>query len=202
MLNKCTNKLIVVNLIKQLSMKNLILIILASLFFTSCVSVEFATPQPTQTKNLKKYPKELRGTYQVRIVSGDNDPLTDTLIIADRYYLDQSKKDPKVFLSDSCILRPFKNHHFINFKGTGETTWTTALLILEENNNIKVLGLFAGEDMEEEPFIDALNAITKVNRSLTDDGGPKYDISPSNEELSRLVDERFFKPVYELIRIE
>lgn len=203
MLNKCTNKLIVVNLNKPLSMKNLILCVLSVLFISSCVSVEFTSPQPSNEKSLKKFPKEMRGDYLVRIISGDEEPALDTLKIRDKYYLDQSKaNDSKVFLSDSCIIKSFNNDYFINFKGTNEVYWTVALLRLEPNKKLMVYGLFAGEDMEEEPFIEALNSITTVHKVVDEEGTTKYDISPSNEELSRLITEQYFKPVYELIRIK
>lgn len=193
---------------KPLSMKNLILSLISILLISSCVSVEFTSPQPSNEKSLKKFPKKLRGEYQVQILSnGESEPeeaSSDKIIIGENYYEELGKvnKNNKVYLSDSCVLKPYNKDYFINFKNRTEVNWTSALLKFNEKGNLVVYGLFAGEDMEEKPFIEALNAITPVHRLSEDEVSTKYDISPSKEELSRLITERYFKPVYELIRIK
>ncbi len=172
--------------------------LLPSLF--ACVSIEFENPQPKKGKTLSEFPEVMQGSYLIKIIGNEDEVSDDTLVIKDKYYF-ETKNQKRVFISDSCILTKLDEQIIINLKKSSERYWQVGLIDVIENNNLMINSLI-GEVKNEDIFISNINNLTPVNRFQKSENNYGYSISPSKRELKLIVKSGYFKPVYQLIRVQ
>ena len=96
-------------------MKNLIILIVFSIFLFSCTEIIFEEPQPLGAKSLASIPKELQGNFSFLILN------EETMMEIGENYI--TGEDDKAFLSDSLIIKKLGNLYVVNkliSKGEGK----------------------------------------------------------------------------------
>jgi hypothetical protein len=118
-------------------MRIFLLIIGLGLFgLTSCKEVTFREPQPVGVKKLKFFPTNLLGKY---IVTEESSMASDTILIyKDSFEIldspEKNKASEKSILSDSLVLKKYKDYYFLNF--LGDKRWAFRVFKQEKNKDI------------------------------------------------------------------
>ena len=181
-------------------MKKLLCISFCISLLFSCTIIEFEYPQPRNTEILNEFPKELQGNYLVQLKDEEKDTVKNSIQITKDYYKESGNKN-KVFLSDSAILKQQNGYYFFNGKDSNEKNWTVVLIKIQENGNLIIYSLFAGDENEDEDlFIEKVNKITPVQSVTNSTNGKDHYINPTTVELQTLVEKNLFKEVYLLVK--
>ena len=176
---------------KPMRMKNLLLAILLAFTAGACVTLEYQTPQPLNETNLNSIPYFLQGYYL--------DENNDTLVVTDLGFQYQSEASPlssEAYLSDTLIVRPFKNCYTTNI--AIESSWLVYLICRQTNGDLLLYTI----DVEKEDVVEQLKSITKVITE-TDDSGQvsSYLINPSEKEFNQLYESGLFEKSIHFRRI-
>jgi hypothetical protein len=169
-------------------MRNLTVIISISLLtLGSCKEITFSEPQPAGIKKLQSVPIALIGKYIVT----DESTMSDTVIIyQDSFEIRDStgveNTSEKSILSDSLVLKKFKDHYFINF--LEENRWVIRVFTQEKNGDIILLNVDLSNDTILTHLKNELKAtVVKV------DSDTYYEVHPSPEPKALL---KFVKDHY------
>lgn len=176
-------------------MKNVVII--SFLFLAiGCKEIAFREPQPKDRKNLTSVPRSLQGKYVAQ--KEDGELAKDTIIIHSRgYRLGYYNQDERVkhqnnledgLLSDSLVLRTYKNYYFVNFLNRPE--WLLRVLQRQKNGDI----IYMAPEQEGVDFKDyVVKLSSEIEIDSTDvDGKRIYLINPNPRQLVDLVEKGYF----------
>ncbi|MEZ4907265.1 MAG: hypothetical protein R2771_06430 [Saprospiraceae bacterium] len=172
---------------KSLKINFSFLIISIMILLSSCSSVLFKNPQPSNGTSIFEYPKSLQGTY----IDEDEDTL---------FVFPTSTKygnDSEIFSNNDTLeagyleLRKFNDYYILNFK---DSLYWDIVLVKPEGGNLKTyyidleqLGDENAEDVEQSA-ITKVKKYTKILRiENTSDDNHNYIINPSPKELETMI---------------
>ncbi|MFZ1807363.1 MAG: hypothetical protein WAU36_09090 [Cyclobacteriaceae bacterium] len=172
-------------------MRTTLLILFWALLLASCKEFSFKTPQPAGIKALTEIPSALQGHYlSFDEISGDE---SDTLIIEawGYHFKDTNDKDwlGAGHLSDSLVVKFYKNYYFINFKSGDQ--WVLRLIRQKSYGGIEFLSIDIQDDAKRKEILKKMGkevAIKEIHRG--DD--TYYQIAPTPDQLMKLIDKGFF----------
>lgn len=105
-------------------MKKIVVVVFTLLLFSSCTEVVFEEAQPVGVKEIKSFPKELRGEFTFVILNEET-----VLEIAENYI---TNEDGKAYLSDSLVVKKLGNSFIVNRQiaepGDKQGKWQTYVL--------------------------------------------------------------------------
>lgn len=158
----------------------------------ACTEITYNEPQPKGIKSLAKVPVNLQGTYLWK---------EDTITFFERGFRAKDKKEDVLFLSDSIVIKNYKNHYFISYRESGD--WLLRILKPLKNGDLTYLEM---ENVpEEEPkrklFLDKLSKETPVIKN-TVDSVTHYLIDPSPKKLLTLIKRGYFQEKGTLVKIK
>ena len=166
-------------------MKRCLPILALILLITACDQVIFPEPQPRKVKNLSEIPAVLQGTYL------DQD--MDTLYVnrhSFSYYSDEYASMKNVYLSDSSVLRIYKDHYFYNspFLLEGEQFWLTYILSTnEDGSGFDLYAMDPGDVVK----LAKLQEITSKVRDI--EGEQSYYVfDPKKKDYKKIISDTIF----------
>ncbi len=170
------------------------LIVILIVIITSCTTVRFETSMPKNTDELKEFPSAIIGKYV-------DQKSEDTIIINTTYFESLSKKDAikhdafeKITLSDSVVLKKYKDYLVLNLRKNADTNWDV-ILIEPKKNKLYVYSIF--ENKKEEKFMKNLKGITRVSEMVSaEDSTKHYLLNPTNTEFGALIKKGLFSKIY------
>ena len=176
-------------------MKNVVII--SFLFLAiGCKEIAFREPQPKDRKNLNSVPRALKGKYLAQ--KEDGELAKDTIIIHSRgyhfgyYNADERLKNQNDFeeglLSDSLVLRAYKNYYFVNFLNRPE--WILRVLQPQKNGDIIYMAP-EQEGVDFKDYVARLSSEIAIDSSDVD-GKRIYLIDPNPRQLVDLVEKGYF----------
>ena len=189
-------------------MKKLInLLIVTSVFLTSCSSVVFKEITPKKGKELKKFPKELTGVYT-------DIQNKDSLVISQDYFRYGNKKTifhlTGKLRDSSTVLKKMKDYFILNVKFEDENNWNI-IPFKYENDKIHVYYLLLDTDAEgneqdkkyKKEKLEKLNLITPVDPVKdTTNLVETYQINPTDKEMKEILKGDFFVKILEFKRLK
>jgi hypothetical protein len=169
-----------------------ILVVIWALLLVSCKEVSFKEPQPAGMQALSQVPKALHGHY---VGVDDKGTDTDTLIIESWGYHFRDSKDEKDWLgkgalSDSLVVKFYKDYYFVNFR-TGDQ-WVLRLIRQKPDGSIDFLSIPVGDDAKRKDILRKLSKKLTVKEIQRKDD-TFYQISPTREQLMQLIAEGLFQ---------
>ena len=180
-------------------MKNVLIAVISISFLSSCITAEFEQPQPVKEKALEEFPESIRGKY--RVVFIDELSKDSAIIEIHKNYYVEPEKSQKVFISDSCVVKKYKEDMMISLKEGDQRFWTVALIHRQENGDLMIKSVYTG-DNEPDHFVTELNNITAVQRVPKENNKYQYVINPDKKEIDQLIKAGLFKDVYQFIRLK
>jgi len=149
----------------------------------ACTEISYKEPQPKRIKSLESVPEKLHGSY---LWDGD------TVIFFDKGFRVKDKKEDVLYLSDSIVLKKYKNHYFVNYREGFE--WRLRILKPLKNGDLMFLEMenVPEDEAERKIFIEKLSAVTPVIETSID-SSKHYIIDPSAKKLYALISKGFFK---------
>jgi hypothetical protein len=161
------------------------------LMLYSCKEVSFKEPQPAGVKSLREIPQELIGKYQV--VDKTTGEKNDSLIIESwgYHFKDRTDKDwlGKGTLSDSLVVKFYKNYYFINFRSDDQ--WTLRLVKRKPSGDLDFLSIDLDDESKRKSITKklskqfALKEIKKGDYTF-------YQIDPTSTQLLQLINAGYF----------
>uniref|UniRef100_UPI0025961E4A hypothetical protein n=1 Tax=Carboxylicivirga marina TaxID=2800988 RepID=UPI0025961E4A len=173
----------------------------------SCVSVQFKVPQPIQRKAKKEFPISIIGKYNF---------LSDTLII-NRTSIqipiqlsEESGRARKMNISDSLVLKHYKNAYFLSIRDKNEK-WDVLVLGQNKDKNLIVKSSISmkiesdsmiinkqfDRDKEIKKLMSEYSYLETVNLLSS-----TYCINPTRRELNQLIKKNLFREIIVLTRIK
>ncbi len=171
-------------------MKKLGLIVAWTLLLYSCKEVSFREPQPAGIAPLTEVPQALRGRFRGIDEKGED---TDTLVIESwgYHFRDAKEKDwlGKGVISDSLVLKFYKNYYFVNFKT--EDQWVLRLIHQKPDGSIEFMSIPVNDDAKRKEILKKLSKKLTVKEIQKKDD-TFYQINPTRDQLMQLINEGFF----------
>lgn len=171
-------------------MKKLGLIVAWTLLLYSCKEVSFREPQPAGIAPLTEVPPALRGRFRGIDEKGED---TDTLVIESwgYHFRDAKEKDwlGKGVISDSLVLKFYKNYYFVNFKT--EDQWVLRLIHQKPDGSIEFMSIPVNDDAKRKEILKKLSKKLTVKEIQKKDD-TFYQINPTRDQLMQLINEGFF----------
>ncbi len=162
-----------------------------SMILFSCNEVSFKEPQPAGVKSLREIPQELIGKYQV--VDKKKKKKNDSLIIESwGYHLkDKAEKDwlGKGTLSDSLVIKFYKNYYFVNFRSGDQ--WTLRLVKRKPSGNLDFLSIDIEDESKRANVIKKLSSQFELKEIKKGDDR-FYQINPTRSQLLQLIKDGYF----------
>lgn len=157
----------------------------------ACTEISYKEPQPKGIKSLTEVPSKLHGTY---LWDGD------TITFFDKGFRAKDKKEDFLYLSDSIVLKKYKNHYFVSYREHYE--WLIRVLKPQKNGDLLYLEMenVPENDPDKKIFIEKLSKETPVIKN-TVDSVTHYIIDPSPKKLYALIQKGFFKEKATLVKI-
>ncbi|HCR53907.1 MAG TPA: hypothetical protein DIW27_05780 [Cytophagales bacterium] len=172
-------------------MKASLLILFWSLVLVSCKEISFEVPQPAGVKPLTEVPVNLRGhylSYDER--TGEE---SDTLIIESWGYHFKDVNDNDWLgsghLSDSLVVKFYKNYYFVNFKSEGQ--WVLRLVRQKPSGGLEFLSIDIQDDAKRKETLKKISKKMKVKEVHHGDD-TFYQIDPTPAQLMTLIKEGYF----------
>jgi len=171
--------------------------LIGSVLLCSC-NVYFDSPQPSWVKkNEKEIPKKFCGSF----LSGDGLLLEysrgekDTIRISEKRI--HVSKQFDFTLSDTVLLKRYKNAYFLNVYYREVNTWMV-IMAKEEKKNILFYVIYTTDSTK----LTQLNEITDL-RLMPESSKdvPNYIINPSSTEFDKIMKGNFFNVGDTLVRI-
>jgi len=164
---------------KSIKMKELLLYLILLATICSC-DLAFEQPQPGNIEKEEIFPKTMQGIW-------DSDG--DELIISElTYEYMGGLLDLNGHLSDSVILKYYKNYYYLNIKEYDKNYWYVFIISIQDDNKIQVYPLDS-DDIE----VEKLNEMTKVREVFKDNGHLDYYlINPTIIELETMQENLIF----------
>jgi len=160
------------------------------LLLYSCKEVSFREPQPAGVAALKEVPAVLQGQFRGIDDKGED---TDTLVIESwgYHFRDAKEKDwlGKGVISDSLVLKVFKNYYFVNFR-TGDQ-WILRLIHQKSDGSIEFMSIPIEDDAKRKDILKKLSKKLTVKEIQRKDD-TFYQINPTRDQLMQLINEGFF----------
>lgn len=182
-------------------MKTLICIF-SVLCLASCNEVSFPTHQPKGIVPLDAFPKELRAYY----LTTEDDSIQDTLLIEERSYktLNGKPSGEKSWLdaaelSDSLVVKKYKNLYFISFKEDNE--WLLRILKRDKKGNLTFM-MMAINDSEKVKSLSELQQQLPVQVIEHSENKKYYRIDPTPEQLMSLIKKKNFWEESKLVKLK
>ena len=173
-----------------------VIYLLAFIFLlSSCDTVLFLEPQPKKVKPLKEIPVELQGLYL------DNNG--DSLYIYEQSctYMGGGLIDRTDFyLSDSVVLKTYRERYFINFlyRIGIEAYWDTYILeSLDDGKQIDMYMMDPGDVVK----LAKLQEITSKVRDIEDGESSYYLFDPSKRDYKKIIADTIFTKGYSYRKI-
>ncbi len=162
---------------------NKLMMFLLCVALIACTEISYKEPQPKGIKSLTEVPSKLHGTY---LWEGD------TIIFFDKGFRAKDKKEDVLYLSDSIVLKKYKNHYFVSYRDGHE--WLLRVLKTQKNSDLLYLEMenVPDDDAQRKMFIEKLSKETPVIEN-TVDSVTHYVIDPSPKKLYELIHKGFFK---------
>jgi len=182
-------------------MKNIMFLFCGLLLLASCSTVRFESPQPNDTKELKKMPSKLTGNYL------DDDG--DTLFVTKTSFILKEDEEKKLS-SDRVALKKCKDFYVLSCKeilhGDKRTNlhgWDIILVKLLDDDLV-CYSINTSTAEKEQAAITMLKDILPVEK-LNDKDGRKEEyfmINPGKEEFEEIISKDIFSVVMEFKRID
>ncbi len=163
---------------------NYLKFIIALLFLSSCVEVEFKQPMPPNKGTvLKKLPEEIISYF----MSLDKDSTGNSKLDISEFSTDFEWHEP---LPEDIILKEWKGSYFLNQKEGKH--WQLLMVKDGSNKSFNVYHL----DGSNSATLDKLKSITKVEEVLSDDGDLELIIlDPSLKEFKKILKSGAFEKI-------
>jgi hypothetical protein len=165
----------------------------ASLLY-SCKEVTYTEPQPAGIPALKEIPPGLRGTFLTRDKATGE--LGDTLIIEAWGYKLKDHNDEhwlgKGVLSDSLVLKVYKDYYFANFKEGNQ--WVLRLIKQKSPGIFELMYIDLSDEGKKKQVLSKLSKKLKVTEIRRSDD-IFYQIKPTPDQLMTLIKEGYFSSV-------
>jgi hypothetical protein len=157
----------------------------------SCKEVSFIETQPSGVSALKEIPSELRGKYLIlNKASGEKN---DSLIIESWGYRLKDKDDKdwlgKGTLSDSLIVKFYKDYYFVNFRSGNQ--WVLRLVKRMPSGDLEFLSIDIQDDAKRKAIIKKLSNRFSLKEIKKGDD-LFYQINPTSNQLMQLIKEGYF----------
>ncbi len=173
-------------------MRLLTLIFCWSALLYSCKEVSFPEAQPKGVASLKEVPPALQGIYQA--IDQSTGEFSDTLIIESWGYRfkDKNEKDwlTRGTLSDTCVLKFYKNYYFLNFKSQNQ--WVLRLIRQEPSGAIRFSSIDLKDDAKPKDILKKLSRKMPVKEIKGKEDDTFYQINPTPDQLMMLIKEGYF----------
>lgn len=176
--------------------------IFSVLVLVSCNEVSFPTPQPKGIAPLNTFPKELRAYY----LTSEGDSIQDTLHIEEKSYrtLNSKPSGEKSWLdaaelSDSLVIKKYKNFYFISFKENNE--WLLRVLQRDKKGNLTFMTM-AVHDSEKIKSLSELQQQLPVQIIEHSENQKYYRIDPTPNQLISLIKKKNFWEESTLVRLK
>lgn len=171
------------------------LFLIAILFiFASCDQVVFEEPQPRKVNALQEIPLSLQGAYL------DQDG--DTLYVYKNFftYDHEHISMDNIYLSDSSVLKKYKNHYFYSTPiqiGT-EDFWLTYILYLnDDGTGIDLYAMDPGDIVK----LAKLQEITSKVRDIEEGDQQYYLFAPKKKDYKKIIMDSIFTKIDSFVRI-
>ncbi len=174
---------------------NKLLLFLLGMAHMACNEIVYKEPQPTGIKALVGVPSRLHGKYVMQEEDGDT-----IVIFKNGFRADNKKEEDILYLSDSLVLKKYKDYYFISLRDKAE--WNLRILSLQKNGDLLMMMMESVPESEDERkvFIENLSKETPVIQN-TLDSVTHYLIDPSPQQLYKLIQRGFFKEKKTLVKI-
>jgi len=166
-------------------MKRCLPILVVLFLISACDQVVFPEPQPRKIKSLIEIPVKLQGLYL------DQD--LDTLYVDDQsfsYFSDEYSSMKNVYLSDSSVLKIYKDHYFYNSPVLleGEQFWLTYILAMnEDGSGFDLYAMDPGDVVK----LAKLQEITSKVRDI--EGEQSYYVfEPKKKDYKKIISDTIF----------
>ncbi|HSG68331.1 MAG TPA: hypothetical protein VK994_06480 [Bacteroidales bacterium] len=161
----------------------------------SCDQVVFPESQPRRVKAMDRIPSELQGIYL------DQDG--DTLTVTDRSFIYAEKKwrsADEEFLSDSLVLKSYKNKYFFNYSVPvgHESYWITYML--DPVDDGKYIDVYA-MNPDELVNMAKLQEITPKVRDIENGEFDMHLFAPRKKHYKKIIRDSIFSKVIFLTKI-
>ena len=176
-------------------MKSVLIFFVAAAVLGSCKEVTFREPQPRGRRALGGVPERLHGKY---LTFQENGELSkDTVVITRQGYRfgyydkvrDSGREDFDAgVLSDSLILKTYRNYYFLNFYEDPE--WLLRVIRQERNGDLTYMAM-EQEGVDFNDYIRKLSAEIAVD-SVKTENETLYYIDPSPSRLVELIEKGYF----------
>jgi len=175
-------------------MKRCLPFIVLMLLLASCDQVIFQEPQPRKVNPLKEIPIVLQGMYL------DQDG--DTLYVnkdSFSYDSDEFHYLDKVYLSDSSVLKKYKDHYFYNtpFLVDEEEFWVCYILYVDDDGS--GFDLYAMDPGD----VVKLAKLQEITSKIRDVGGDQnnYLFNPKKKDYKKIISDSVFSKMISFDRI-
>jgi hypothetical protein len=177
-------------------MKRCLAIIGIFLFLASCDQVIFPEPQPKKVKPLTEIPAVLQGTF----LDQDGDTL---LVYRDHftYTSDDLAGLDDIYLSDSNILKAYKEHYYYNSTLDIDSTryWVTYIISLRDDK--KGFDLLA-MDPDDIVKLAKLQEITSKVEDVEEGESEYYLFNPKRKHYKKIISDSVFTKMISFQRID
>jgi hypothetical protein len=172
------------------------------LILVSCKEISYKEPQPKGRQNMLSIPAELQGRYlgftRTGEISKDTIVVTATGYRFGYYNPDERTSIDSKFVagsvSDSLLIRSYRDYYFLNFRESVNThpLWLLRIVKREQNGNI----IYFSPEQEGVDFKDYIRKLSRQIQidSFVVDDVTIYQIDPSAKQLVGLVEKGFFTP--------
>ncbi|MEZ4946981.1 MAG: hypothetical protein R2804_15690 [Cyclobacteriaceae bacterium] len=173
-------------------MRTALLILFWAFLLASCKEISYQTPQPAGIKPLNEIPLVLQGHYlSYDEITGEE---SDTLIIESWGYHFKDKNDNDWLgaghLSDSLVVKFYKNYYFINFKSGDQ--WVLRLIRQKSYGGIEFLSIDIQDDAKRKDILKKISKELEI-KEIHRGEDTFYQIAPTSDQLMKLIDKGFFK---------
>ena len=170
---------------------NKLVLFLLGISLIACTEISYKEPQPKGIKSLEEVPSKLHGAY---LWDGD------TITFFDKGFRVKDEKEDILYLSDSIVLKKYKNHYFVSYREQRE--WLIRILHPQKNGDLLFFEMdnVPEKDDEKRIFLEKLSKETPVIKN-TADSVTHYMIDPSPKKLYSLIEKGFFKEKSTLVKI-
>jgi hypothetical protein len=176
-------------------MKRCLYLVFILFFFTSCDQVVFNEPQPRKVKELIEIPPILQGTYL------DQDG--DTMYV-DKGSFSYSSSEygglKNVFLSDSAVLKQYKDQYYYNASVMvmEERFWLSYIIYLRDGGSGFDLYAMDPDDIVK---LAKLQEISSKIRDIEDGEQKYYLFDPKKKDYKKIISDTIFTKMISFERV-